>query len=180
MNQLKPLLLVPVMSALLVGANSPEKAADKKPTSEQVKVELAKLQGTWVAVKTLADGKVKPPDRTEKITFKGNQLIFHVVIFEGTPAPPPQEPKGKLVRHEKSVIFSIDPAKRPKTMDLTFPGATTPDGKDFLFAQGIYLLEGDNLKLAFKTGQGQGDLFPRGRPTGFDGKDQSTTTILRR
>jgi hypothetical protein len=47
------------------------------------------------------------------------------------------------------------------------------------FARGIYLLEGDNLKLAITTGN-RGNLFPLERPTGFDGKDKSTTTLLER
>lgn len=148
-----------------------KKPGEKKPTSDQdsVKDELAKFQGTWMVVKTVVDGKDKPAGRTEKITFTGNRIIFHDKVFKDGGKKP-----------EEQIIFSIDPSKKPCAIDLTFPGAAMPDGKDSLFARGIYLLEGDNLKLAFMTGGGRADLFPLGRPTGFEGKDKSTTTILKR
>lgn len=151
----------------------------KHRQEKRFKGDMAEIQGTWVVAKTLAEGKDKLPD-LEKITFADNKLIFHAKVFDGTPAQPPQAPKGKRVTHQLTVIVAIDPSKKPKTIDLTFPGSATPDGKDVLFGQGIYVLEGNNLKLAFMTGNRGDFVLPRGRPTNFEGKDKSTTTILRR
>jgi uncharacterized protein (TIGR03067 family) len=88
-----------------------------------VKVELAKLEGTWQLVSAVKDGKETPDDVVKKVrvVIKGGK---HTVYFGDEVAA-------------KEIPFTIDPTKEPKTVVDTLP-----DGREI---KGIYKLDGDTL-----------------------------------
>lgn len=91
---------------------------------DAVKAELEKLQGAWQLVSAETDGKKADPEKLKKVrvVIKGNK---HTVYIE-----------DKIV--SKQVPFTIDPTKKPKTVDDQLP-----DGKEI---HGIYELDGAILK----------------------------------
>src|SRR5262245_21951326 len=106
-----------------------------------VKDDLAKLESTWIFVKKIGDtAGLTLGSSSGWITFHGSKVTFHSKVKGGDK----WSPDGPL-------SFSIDPSKNPKTIDVKMPGAEK--GADLVFA-GIYQLEGDELKIAFKTGDG--------------------------
>ena len=136
---------------------------------DAVKEEIAKLQGTWVIEKRLTN-KEKGQDllgEIVKITFKGNKVVLH-----GKPV------KDGEKKPEEQFAFTVDPAKKPKRIDIRL---SKEPGKSAVAINinGVYLLDGDNLKLAFNNTD-RGTVFPFGYPTDFEGKDRSTATILKR
>lgn len=109
---------------LLVSVGLSLAAGDAK---EEVKKELERFGGTWKFVSLEADGKKVPEAdfETARLVLKGASFTFtddHGTVH-GT--------------------FQVDPAKKPKTIDVTFTDG--PDkGKTFL---GIYELKGDTYKV---------------------------------
>jgi uncharacterized protein (TIGR03067 family) len=105
-----------------------------------------KIQGTWKIVSFEARGKTKllPPDalKNSKIVFTADKMTFHF---------------GKEITE---VGFKLDPGKKPKTIDMI-----DMKEKDVKPVPGIYLLEGDDIKLCW-------DANCESRPTEFtkDGK----------
>ncbi|HXG10950.1 MAG TPA: TIGR03067 domain-containing protein [Gemmataceae bacterium] len=96
---------------------------------EEVKRDLEKLQGTWIVASLIADGKEVPAEDLKdlRVVIKDNTYTLYVkdkVFEEGT--------------------FTIDPTKKPKTIDST-PTSGPNKGKKSL---GIYEIEGDTLKMA--------------------------------
>jgi uncharacterized protein (TIGR03067 family) len=100
-------------------------AADDK--EEAVKKELAKLKGTWIVVSAEREGEAIDRLNDDKLIIEDGKITV----------------KGKDNDH--GVTFKLDPTTKPKTID-----ATPTDGpeKD-LVAEGIYELDGDQLKLCF-------------------------------
>src|SRR5258708_3978799 len=137
-------LLVVLAAGLLVAADAPKDDAGKK--------EQEKLQGKWSAVSGERDGQ-KAPD-TEigqiKLEFKDGKMFINIA----------NETK-------EIATLKVDGSKKPKTVDLDLTEG--PDkGKK---AQGIYEVDGDNLKLCVaKPG--------KDRPTEFATKAGSETTLL--
>jgi uncharacterized protein (TIGR03067 family) len=156
---MKTLGLMIGVAALLFGAVQ---------AGDAVTGDLAKLEGTWVFVKKVEDNPGGPTLGTSSagIAFYGNKVTFHSKLKGGDK----WSPEGPL-------SFSIDPSKKPKTIDIKMAGAEK--GMELVFT-GIYHLEGDELKIAFKRGDGGSFILPPGRPADFDGKDKTTTTIFRR
>src|SRR5713101_5584852 len=108
--------------------------------------ELDKLQGTWVFVSVKFAGAASSPDQVKqsKYVIKGSSLS---IIYGGRSLGP--------------IPFQIDPAKKPKAIDILRP--KVPNGVQP--AVGIYALQGDSLTICFaQTG--------KPRPTAFisDGK----------
>jgi uncharacterized protein (TIGR03067 family) len=107
-----------VFAALAIAAD------DKK--DDDAKDELKKMEGTWLLVSGESNGEKMPDDmvKTIKAVIKGNKLSIHFgdnMVFEGT--------------------MSVDPSKKPKTMD-------TISGKDKeMKGLAIYELDGDNFKI---------------------------------
>lgn len=85
------------------------------------------LEGKWKVTAVEAGGMKVPEDKlkTAFVVIKGDKLTMSDVGKEG-----------------KELVFKIDPAKKPKHIDLT-----DPKTKDTL--PGIYALEGDELKICF-------------------------------
>jgi uncharacterized protein (TIGR03067 family) len=105
-----------------------------------------RIQGTWKIVSFEARGKTKllPPDaiKNSKIVFSADKMTFHF---------------GKEITEAS---FTLDHGKKPKTIDMI--GIKEKNAKR---VPGIYLLEGDDLKLCW-------DANCESRPTEFtkDGK----------
>ena len=106
----------------------------------QPKDDLDKLQGTWVTVSLVNDGKTLIDEKTpqkEPITK---------VAYEGT--------KWLIKVGDKTVVtatFKIDPTKKPKEIDF-FDESGVKNDKTKL---GIYELDGDTYKFC---------LAPAGKP----------------
>src|SRR5262245_42397606 len=133
-----------------------------------VKDDLAKLQSTWIFVTKVEDNPGGPTlgISSGRITFHGSKVTFHSKVKGGDK----WSPAGDL-------SFSIDPSTNPKTIDVKL--ARAAKGVELVFT-GIYHLDGDNLKIAFKAGDGTSLMLPPGRPANFDGKDKTITMIMKR
>jgi uncharacterized protein (TIGR03067 family) len=109
-----------------------------------------KIQGTWVPVAGTKGGKDMPAEMVKgvKISFTTDKMIL--------------KGDGKSFK-SMEYAYKIDPTKMPKEMDVTFE-----DGK---LGQGIYELDGDNLKIA------HGELG-EARPKDFTSKDGSNVTVM--
>lgn len=89
-----------------------------------------KLQGTWKTVSGEHEGKPLPTREISKIIVAGDKLTL--VSF---------------AKQDETVGYRLDPAKKPKHIDLLF-------GKDAF--PGIYALKGDELRLCLRLGEGKG------------------------
>jgi uncharacterized protein (TIGR03067 family) len=99
-------------------------AADD-PKDDAIKRETAKFQGTWKFVSMEVEGKKKPDADFNKYTVV---LKAHRWAVS----------EGDKIAAE--VIFKLDPAKKPKAIDLV-------DAKNKRLIRGIYSLEGDKLTV---------------------------------
>jgi uncharacterized protein (TIGR03067 family) len=117
--------------------------------AEKGRTDKDRLQGTWVAVAAEDSGKKAPED---EVKDRGAEVVFSK---EKVTLPI----KGEA----KEMGYSLDPAKRPKQIDLIIG-----EGR---VAKGIYLLDGDTLKLCVEKEPG-GE-----RPTQF-GPTEGTTQVL--
>ena len=122
------------------------------PKEEAVKKEMAKFQGTWKFASMEVEGKKKPDKDINKYTvvLKGNQWT----VSEGD-------------KTAAQATFRLDPAKKPKTIDLT---QTLPDKGRLI--RGIYSLEGDKLTFCDR-GADKGD-----RPTEFATRPDSGLVLV--
>ena len=85
--------------------------------------------------------------------------------------------KGERVRYTVQLpgfdfefAYKLDPTKKPKAIDLEF--TSTPDRKGIgMKFQGIYALDGDDLRICYDAEK---------RPTEFTGKGKSTLVVLKR
>ena len=138
--RLRALCLVTVFGLLVSSSAGQDKggAGDKD-----------KLQGTWVFASAQKGGKDMPQEmlNSVKFVFAGDKLTM----------------MGKDMKMDWT--FTIDPAKKPKEMDVKFP-----DGKT---GMGIYDLEGDTLKIA------HGEIGDP-RPKEFVSKEGITVMVLKR
>jgi uncharacterized protein (TIGR03067 family) len=95
------------------------------------------LQGTWTGSKG---------DKKAQLTFEGNKFMLEL--------------GGKSA----SGTFTIDPAKKPKQIDMTVTKGSDEDTKKYegKTSKGIYELEGDKLKwLAAEPGaEDRPEAFP--------------------
>jgi RNA polymerase sigma factor (sigma-70 family) len=125
------------------GARAADKDADKARTDKD------RLQGTWVAVAVEDAGKKIPED---EVKDRGAEVVF---AREKVTLPI----KGEA----REMGYTLDPAKKPKQIDLAIEEGKT--------VKGIYLLDGDTLKLCLEREPG-GE-----RPTRF-GPTEGTTHFL--
>jgi uncharacterized protein (TIGR03067 family) len=112
--------LVLVTAGLLPAG--PEGAAEKKDGE--------KIRGTWTLVSLEADGEQAPAEivATLKLVFEGDKLTF-------TPGEP----------GFTNYTYKLSPATKPAGFDMTHADGNNK-GKTI---QGIYSLEGDDLKICF-------------------------------
>ena len=137
---------VSVCVALLIGFGAVQ-AGDAANDQE-------KLQGSWEAVEIIKDGKAAPADLLKgvKITFAQDKMTLV---------------GGKLFDRQEFRV-KLDPAKKPKAIDLTsLDGASK--GKVFV---GIYQLRGDTVKLCVSN-----DPESKERPSEFAAKEGSKVGV---
>ena len=117
-------------------------AAD--PTPEQIKAEMAKLDGEWVLVSASADGKPVTDDalKTGRRTIKNGETTVML--------------KGQVFMKAK---FTIDPTKKPKAIDYQILEGKTKGSTRL----GIYELDGDTLRINYAVPY-------RDRPADFTSK----------
>ncbi len=112
-------------SILLLIAAGCLTAADS--AKEGVAKELEKFRGTWKYTSMEQDGRPVPEAqyRAARLTIKGDRFTFAL---------------GDSTSHG---TFKVDPAKKPKAIDITFTDG--PDkGKTI---QGVYEVTGDTYKV---------------------------------
>ena len=136
MKSLHLLIVVTILS--LASPGFPQDAAAK---------ERDKLQGTWQFLRQEYDGTDENSGES-KLVIAGDKMAL------------------KDKQGAKSITWKIDPAKQPKTIDLTMD----VNGKA-LQLTGIYQLDGDTLKIcASEAGQA--------RPTEFASPKGSRLTLF--
>ena len=115
-------------------------------TKDAVKEEKSRLQGMWVCTKVSFNGRTldatdeKQVPRPMTVTFDGDKIVF----AQG-------EGKGP------GWTYKIDPSKKPKAIDLGT-------------AKGIYVIDGDRLKLKYFKEKDQDDKR-NVRPADFGTKE---------
>jgi uncharacterized protein (TIGR03067 family) len=117
-----PALLISAI-VLLVATDEP---------AQHVKKELDRLEGEWAIVSVEGKGKKLSDDYINgwKLTIKGDQWTF------------------MSRKTEYKSTFRIDPAKDPKTIDLTGKRFDLAKGANVeSLSPGIYKLEGDTLTV---------------------------------
>lgn len=97
-------------------------AAADKPGEEATKMDMKKLEGTWNMVAGEKEGQQAPEDfaKNFKLTFADEKVT------------------ATEKENKSEGTFKLEAAKKPKTIDFTFGPRKM---------KGIYLLEGDNLKI---------------------------------
>jgi uncharacterized protein (TIGR03067 family) len=109
--------------------------------------DAANLEGTWVVVAASSGGKPKEDIKGDKVTFKDGAIMI------------------KTKEKDEKGTYKLDPGKKPTEIDITEEGAQKP-------MLGIYLLEGDTLKLCIMPGEG------KQRPTEFASKEGSEQMVI--
>jgi uncharacterized protein (TIGR03067 family) len=140
------------ISALFVLTTPLLLAAD---TDDAVRKELKALEGTWKTVGVEAAGQAFPKDQILDFTI--------VVAADG-------KSTGKTPQGEFRYTMTVNPAKKPKTIDNLHE--TGPDkGKK---QHGIYKLEGDEWTVCMTPpGAAEGD-----RPKDFATKDSANVVFV--
>jgi len=124
-----------LLLGLLVGADKPK--------------DEAKLDGTWVVVSMLKEGKQDDDIKGDKVTFKDGKLNV----------------KNPDKNKDEQGTYKLDASAKPKTIDIM------PAGSDKAIV-GIYKVEGDKLIVC-------GSHEPGGtRPTEFSSKEGSGLMLV--
>jgi RNA polymerase sigma factor (sigma-70 family) len=140
---------VAITGAGVIAGARPE---EKPKTEKGAKTDKDLIQGTWVFVSAEEGGKAVPED-----AFKNFEMVF---TADKVNLPIKQE--------VKELSYKLDPAKKPKQIDIAF--------SEKEIAEGIYELDGDKLKICL-TKPDHGD-----RPTKFDSTEgrESVLIVLKR
>ena len=154
---MKPIVLAFLAAGILTAADNPR--------VDPLKKEKEKLQGLW-GVASAGVGRIpNPKDGVPVFEVTVERFDFYLLEKKG----------GRIVKKagsERLGTYRLDPAKKPKHIDVTFRAG--PDKGKTL--RGIYVLKGDDLKVAFS--------FPPGkaRPTKFssDGEEGVEVLFLKR
>ena len=139
-----------LLAVLVVSGGQP--AADE-PKADTAREELKKLQGTWQVASIETRQKARPEGEVSglKLVIEGDSSTF--------------EKDGKPV--VGTWKLSIDPGKKPKTIDIAVTGAPE-DPRGTFTILGIYELDGDSLRICwdgpkrpteFKTTPEGGELW---------------------
>jgi RNA polymerase sigma-70 factor (ECF subfamily) len=130
---------------------APSAAAEdaKKDKDGDKKTDKEKLQGAWVPVAVVTEGKKRSEQEIKDKNFE--------MVFSGDKVTVPV--KGD----KQEVTYKLDPSKKPKHIDWQMPGDKV--------AKGIYLLEGDTLKVCVSEDGEE-------RPTEFESKEGSKIVLM--
>ena len=109
-------------------------------------MDYAKFEGTWQVVSLEVDGMKIPQEtiKNSKLIIKSKEFTMkeNIATYKGT--------------------FSIDPSKKPKTIDIKFTEGPEKGNTSL----GIYEIDGDDLKLCLS-------VTAKERPTEFTAKPKS-------
>jgi uncharacterized protein (TIGR03067 family) len=123
--------------------------------NDDVKKELKALQGKWKVVSLEAGGNVLPKEAVPDFTF--------TVGADG-------KSTGKHPKGEYEATVTVDPRKKPKTIDNLHESGDQKGKKQY----GIYKLEGDTLTVCItRPGAAEGD-----RPKDFATKDTANVVFV--
>jgi len=116
--------------AFLIGLAAATLSSVLAEENEAVKKDLARLQGEWSMVSGAADGQPMPTQMLKQMkrVCKGDETTTTMA--------------GQLYFKAR---ISIDPSKKPKTIDYQMIEGFTKGNKQL----GIYEVEGDSLKACF-------------------------------
>lgn len=126
MRKIVALMVVSLIAVIGLGAA----ASDDK--DEAVKKDLEALAGTWGTLSFVNDGK----------KLNDEEAKTHTVIYD-------KDGKYQALNDGKVVFagtFKIDPAKKPKTINVTESGKDKDKAEVFL---GIYEIDSGKLKVCF-------------------------------
>ena len=141
-----------LIALVAVGCSGPALAAENPPVTN----DLAQLQGTWTMVSGSADGQAMPDEMLKQMkrVCKGDETTTTT--------------GGQVFMKAK---ITIDPSKRPKTIDYEMIEGFTKGKKQL----GIYEVDGDTFKSCF--GAAGAD-----RPKDFTSRpgDQRTSSVWKR
>ena len=131
-------------AALVIGAD------EKK--DDAVKEEMKKFEGTWVCVSVEQMGEKAPADAVKgiKAVVKGDKVTIS---------------QGDMVLDEST--YTVDPTKKPKTMDITTTTGTDKGKKSYA----IYQLDGDKLLICMVENE-------KDRPKELATKKDSKGTLI--
>ncbi len=120
-------VLLSLAAGFLVAAETPKQKEQQ---------ERKKLEGTWRVVSQEADGKKDPAELAKRFTytFQGNRIHF-----QGDNTTPGAD---------LEFTYTVDPSKKPKQMDMKLVKSSDNKGLGKV-ARGIYMLQGDTLKLCY-------------------------------
>jgi uncharacterized protein (TIGR03067 family) len=125
--------------------------AGAEPPADAVKKDLALLEGEWAMVSGERDGQALPEEYVKTGKRVARDSVSTVTI-------------GDMVILKSK--FTIDPAKKPKAIDLvSLEGPTT--GQKL---HGIYELDGETVRICFASAD-------KDRPTDFTTKEGSGRTL---
>ncbi len=121
-------------------------AAGLMLAADDPKKEAEKFAGTWGVVAAERDGQPHDKIKNDKLVIAADKITI------------------KTSSGDEDATFTVDPAKKPKTIDVK-------PGKENVTIQGIYEIDGDNLKLCFAGPGGE-------RPTDFTTKEGSKRMLI--
>lgn len=124
---------------------------DVQNAQESAKKDLAILEGEWLMLSGQIDGEKMPEELLKEMLRVAKDGETTVTM------------SGKVFLKAK---YTIDPTKRPKTIDYAFSEGPTKGKKSL----GIYEIEGDTVKFCFS----RPDMD---RPTDFTSKEGSGRTL---
>ena len=121
--------------------------AGEPPGPDTPKKDMDAIQGTWKVVALEADGQQAPPEIVAalKLVFKGETLTFS-----------PGEPGFT------NYNFKLDPTTKPASFDMTHADGPHKGETE----EGIYLLEGNHLKICLGTAGNRPKTFATTAPSG--------------
>ena len=145
-----------IRNALLIGLAVVWFAPIRAEDNPTIKKDIAQLQGEWSMVSGTADGFAVPDAMlgNSKRVCKGDETTVIV--------------GGQLLMKAR---FTIDPSKKPKTIDYQMIDGPTKGKKQL----GIYELDGDRVKFCFGAPGSE-------RPTDLTSKpgDMRTSSVWKR
>jgi len=145
-----------IRNTLLIGLAAMTISLARAEESQAVKQDMAKLQGEWTMVSGSVDGEPAPEEMRKgfKRVCKGNQTTTTM--------------SGEIFMQ---ATITIDPSKKPKTIDYEMTAGFTKGKKQL----GIYELDGDTFKACFGSAGAE-------RPTDFSSKpgDGRTLSVWKR
>ncbi len=135
-------LILGLAFGFLIAADNPKEEAAKKDQGE--------LQGAWLLRSAERDGKPVGEEKIKnvKICFKGEKVM------------------AKEGDKDFEMTYKLDPTKKPPEIDITY----TVGPRKGESSQGIYLLEGDTLKICMSRGNE--------RPTEFATRPDSSLHLM--